>query len=225
MRVPHVNVLKVLAVAGQPLTLIQLTAKAGYNVRSGTASHALYGVSKGRDHTLPQTGLLKLGYVQGEPMQGAFGGRAVNHFSITAIGKEALEEGLAATGGKLPVVRTALTAGSLASNVRFQIESGWPSSLDTFLRRISAYTRSDRVRRWKIGISAYPKRRAGQHNRSDIRYDEMVVIYMTRSIKNARLVEQWITMEYVGHHDNKRHGGGGLKAAADAHYVYLLLRR
>ncbi len=121
--------------------------------------------------------------------------------------------------------RAALTPGSLASNLRYEIVRGWPSRLDTFLRRISAYTRSDRVRRWKVGISAYPEKRAGQHVRSGARYDEMVVIYMTRSIENARRVERWVTEEYAGYHDNDRLGGGGLQAAAAAHFVYLLLRR
>jgi hypothetical protein len=53
----------------------------------------------------------------------------------------------------------------------------------------------------------------------------MVVIYVTRSIENAREVERWVTEEYDGYHDNERQGGGGLAAEADAHYVYLLLRR
>jgi hypothetical protein len=226
MRVPHVNVLKALGNAGEPLTLSQLTTEAGYNEGNGTASRALYGVPEDSSSGPEQTGLLALGYVHDEPIQGAGGGRALNHFSITACGMEALEEELAATGGELPPPDDdAGTAGILASNVRFEIESGWPSGLDTFQRRISAYTRSDRVRGWKVGISAYPRIRAGQHDRSGTGYDEMVVIYMTRSIKNARHVEHWITMQYVGHHDNDRHGGGGLEAEADAHYVYLLLRR
>lgn len=123
------------------------------------------------------------------------------------------------------IERMALAAGGLPSNVRYQIESGWPSQLDTFRHRISAYTRADRVRGWKVGISAHPERRAGQHDRSGSGYDEMVVIYMTRSIENARLVERWVTEVYAGYHDNERRGGGGLEAAADAHYVYLLLRR
>ena len=74
-------------------------------------------------------------------------------------------------------------------NVRDESESGWPSCLDTLWQRISAYTRLDRVRGWKVGISAYPERRAGEHDLADAGYDEMVLIYKTRSIENARLVE------------------------------------
>jgi uncharacterized protein (DUF1810 family) len=102
MRVPHIRVLQALADAGQPLTLIQLTTAAGYNEGSGTASRALYGVPEGSSSGPEQTGLLALGYVHDEQIQGAGGGRAVNHFSITPSGTKVLEEELAATGGNLP---------------------------------------------------------------------------------------------------------------------------
>ena len=102
MRVPHIRVLQALANAGQPLTLSQLTTAAGYNEGSGTASRALYGVPEGSSSGPEQTGLLALGYVHDEQIQGAGGGRAVNHFSITPSGTKALEEELAATGRNLP---------------------------------------------------------------------------------------------------------------------------
>jgi hypothetical protein len=101
MRVPHIRVLQALAHAGQPLTLSQLTTAAGYNEGSGTASRALYGVPEGSSGP-EQTGLLALGYVHDEHIQGAGGDRAVNHFSISTSGTKALEEELAATGGNLP---------------------------------------------------------------------------------------------------------------------------
>ncbi len=227
MRVPHVNVLQALADAGRPLTWSQLTTAAGYNDGAGTASRALYGVPEGSSSGPEQTGLLVLGYVHKVLMEDE-GGRAVNHFGITARGEKALEEELAATGGQLPQPEDdAGTAGRLASNVRYEIESGWPSGLDTFLRRIRAYTRSDRVSGWKVGISAYPERRAGEHARSGTGYDEMVVFYMTGSVEDARRVERWITEAYADRWDleNKRLGGGGPPAYAAAHYVYLLLRR
>jgi hypothetical protein len=102
MRVPHVRVLQALADAGEPLTLSQLTTAAGYNEGSGTASRALYGVPEGSSSGPEQTGLLELGYVHDEQIESEGGGRAVKHFSITASGKKALEEELAATGGELP---------------------------------------------------------------------------------------------------------------------------
>jgi hypothetical protein len=117
-----------------------------------------------------------------------------------------------------------LTPGSLTSKVRYKLESGRPSCLPSFLQRVSAYVRSGRVRGWKVGISAYPERRFKQHAEAGRGYDEMVVIYRTRSIKNARYIERRVTEEYEGH-DNERQGGGGLAAAAEVHYVYLLLRR
>jgi hypothetical protein len=102
MRVPHLRVLKVLADAGEPLTLDQLTAEAGYNKRSGTASRALYGVPENSSSGPMQTGLLALGYVHDVFIEGAAGGRPVKHFSITDSGKLALEDELAAAGGEPP---------------------------------------------------------------------------------------------------------------------------
>jgi hypothetical protein len=71
MRVPHTRVLQTLADAGQPLTLSQITTAAGYNEGSGTASRALYGVPEGSSSGPEQTGLLALGYVHDEQIQGA----------------------------------------------------------------------------------------------------------------------------------------------------------
>jgi hypothetical protein len=102
MRLPHVRVLKALADAGEPLTLSQLTAKAGYNEGSGTASRALYGVPEDSSSGPAQTGLLALGYVRDELIHSSAGGRPVKHFSVSASGKHALEEELAAAGGHLP---------------------------------------------------------------------------------------------------------------------------
>ena len=102
MRVPHVRVLQALADAGEPLTLSQLTTAAGYNEGAGTASRALYGVPINSTSGPEQTGLLALGYVHDEQIEGEGGGRAVKHFSITTGGKKALKEALASTGGKLP---------------------------------------------------------------------------------------------------------------------------
>lgn len=102
MRLPHVRVLKALADAGEPLTLSLLTAKAGYNEGSGTASRALYGVpEESRSGMLQtaQTGLLALGYVHDQQIEG--GGRDVKHFSITALGKKVLIEALATSSGEL----------------------------------------------------------------------------------------------------------------------------
>ena len=92
MRRPHVRVLEALANAGKPLTKNELTAKVGYNERSGTASRALYGVPEGSSSGPAQTGLLDLGYVHGEQIESEGGSRGEKHFSITASGKKALEE-------------------------------------------------------------------------------------------------------------------------------------
>lgn len=131
----------------------------------------------------------------------------VGHFSQTCLG------------------RTRRSASSIDGNVRYLLESGWPSQLETLAHRISAIARSDRVRRWKVGLSADPERRAVQYDHARSRYGEMVVIYRTTAIENARTVERWVTDKYDGDHDNQRRGGGGPEAIAVAHYVYLVLRR
>src|SRR5262245_6395707 len=100
MRLPHVNVLKALADAGEALTLSQLTARAGYNEGSGTASRARYGVPEHISSGLAQTGLLALGYVQAKQTEDEGGGRGAMHFSITGLGKERLTEAVAVSGGE-----------------------------------------------------------------------------------------------------------------------------
>jgi hypothetical protein len=77
-------------------------AKAGYNEGSGTASRALYGVPDDSSSGSAQTGLLALGYVRDEMIQGATGGRPVKHFSMTSSGRHAMEEEVAGAGGQVP---------------------------------------------------------------------------------------------------------------------------
>jgi hypothetical protein len=63
--------------------------------------------------------------------------------------------------------------------VRFHILTGRPLTiLPELVRRISAYTRQDRVQRFKIGIINHPQRRYSQAYADE--YDEMIVVYEMR---------------------------------------------
>jgi hypothetical protein len=91
LRVPQVRVLQVLLSAQEPMPKSEITRQAGYTALSGTASRALYGVPEGSSSGAAQVGLISLGYVREDRIEGAGGGRAVKHFSITADGKRALD--------------------------------------------------------------------------------------------------------------------------------------
>jgi len=111
-------------------------------------------------------------------------------------------------------------------DVRYETDSGWPSALENLWRRVSAYTRGDRIIGWKVGLTNNPERRAYSYDRdTDYYYDEMVAIYETSSIKNARDLEFAITSEYDGYCDNERLGGAGPDSATPPYYVYLVLKR
>ncbi len=62
-----------------------------------------------------------------------------------------------------------------ADAVKFDVETARPSEVATTLRRrISALTRQDRVRAFKIGITNDPHVRWKTHKRG---YDRMIVVY------------------------------------------------
>ena len=75
------------------------------------------------------------------------------------------------------------------------------------LRVISAYTRGDRVRYFKIGITNNPKSRFQQGYAK--LYDKMIVVYRSTSLDNVSDLER----ELIEHNrelaDNMIAGGGG----------------
>jgi hypothetical protein len=103
---------------------------------------------------------------------------------------------------------------------------GWPSDavvLRRLQRRVSAYIRVGRARRVKIGLTNHPAMRAAQHNLKKHRYWRMVVIYATRSRKNAGKMERWLIEHYGNRSDNLRKGGAGKYPKTAWKYVYVLL--
>ena len=111
--------------------------------------------------------------------------------------------------------------------ISYEIDTGWPSSLDTMYHRISALTR--RWANFKIGLTNFPERRWRQEYEGQ--YDEMIVVYETSSHRNAATLETWLIDYYKEHHslaeklDNDRRGGGGRKGDGWYYYVYVVRRR
>lgn len=106
--------------------------------------------------------------------------------------------------------------------VRNYTKTGWPTKLK-WPRKISALTSSKRIFRFKIGVTASPETRVAGHGG----YDEMVIVYSSRSRKNALTVEKHLTelyKDYCDNCDNKSNGGGGRDSKKPKHCVYIVRR-
>lgn len=99
---------------------------------------------------------------------------------------------------------------------------GWPTNL-MLTRCVSGFTRDGRAKRFKIGLTNNPPARAGQYSASGCPYSRMVVIYKTRSRRNAGEVERLLIELYREHADNLRKGGAGRYPKTAWKYVYLVL--
>ena len=100
--------------------------------------------------------------------------------------------------------------------------TGWPTNIN-LVARVSAYTRSDRVWRYKIGLTNNPAMRAGQHSRDRAPYSRMIVLYRTQSRKHSAEMESLLIELYADHCDNVRKGGAGRYPETAWKYVYLLI--
>ena len=109
--------------------------------------------------------------------------------------------------------------------IQYDVDTGWPSGLDTMNYRISALTR--RWSEFKIGITNNPERRWREEYEGQ--YDEMTVVYETSSRRNAATLETWLIDYYKAHSslaeklNNDRRGGGGPKGEG-WYYVYVVRR-
>lgn len=107
--------------------------------------------------------------------------------------------------------------------VCYEFTTGVPRRIAGSLRRrVSAYTRQDRVRAFKIGITTNPERRfresyAGQ-------YDEMIVVYQTSSRQYVCDVERDL-VEHNWALCNNRVGGGGGRSSTGPFYLYIVRNR
>ena len=109
--------------------------------------------------------------------------------------------------------------------VIYRIKTGWPSKLTTQLKRaISHY--SNNASAFRIGITNWPERRAGQYRQHGWDYDEMIVLYETSTRTNAVSLEQKL-IRHNWHKDTlevERDGGGG-RHGKGWYYLYVALRR
>ena len=74
------------------------------------------------------------------------------------------------------------------------LDSGWLGTLE-LVRRISAYTREDRAKGFKVGITGNYARLAFQPDYLNS-YDEMIALWRTDSVQRARKTEAELVKLY-----------------------------
>ena len=89
------------------------------------------------------------------------------------------------------------------------------------LRSISAYTRRDGVRGFKIGITNNPKRRFRDGYAHA--YHKMAVVYQSTSLNNVSELERLLIEHNWELADNIINGGGGNYGEAPF-YLYVVMR-
>ena len=100
--------------------------------------------------------------------------------------------------------------------------TGWPSEvLSTVLRKISAYTRRNKVRYFKVGITNNPERRFDEEYKYN--YDEMIVIYCSNSYDNVCDLERELVNHNRGLADNIIGGGGG-RRGEPPYNMYVVIK-
>ena len=104
--------------------------------------------------------------------------------------------------------------------VTYQIDTGYPSRIMTTLRRRAAQLARTSTS-FKIGITNDPERRSAEYGSA---YDEMVVLYQTRSDDYVRRVEADLVAQTWTTADNFVGGGGGSRGNPP-YYLYLVRTR
>jgi|SRR5579872_1886870 len=106
--------------------------------------------------------------------------------------------------------------------VHFDVTTGRPADVATTLRRrVSAYTRNDRVNGFKIGITNNPLGRYSNGYARD--YDQMIVVYRSASLESVSQVECDL-IEHNGDITMNRIAGGGGDFGDPPYYLYLVVR-
>ena len=103
----------------------------------------------------------------------------------------------------------------------FDSMTGRPSMVaSTMRRRVSAYTREDLVRGFKIGITNNPNSRWSKYRTN---FDEMIVLYQSSSLESVSEVER----DLIAHNQEitkNRIAGGGGNYGDPPYYLYIVLR-
>jgi hypothetical protein len=106
--------------------------------------------------------------------------------------------------------------------IRFDLTTGRPSAVAaTLRRRLSAYTRKDVVRGFKIGITNNPESRFSNGYARD--YDEMIVLYQSSSLDFVSQVECDL-IEHNRDLTKNRIAGGGGNYGDPPYYLYVVLK-
>jgi hypothetical protein len=107
-------------------------------------------------------------------------------------------------------------------DVHFDVTTGRPSEVaSTLRRRVSAYTRKELVRGFKIGITNDPRGRFSNGYARD--YDEMVVLYRSSSLDSVSQVECDL-IEHNKEITKNRIAGGGGNYGDPPYYLYIVLK-
>ena len=93
--------------------------------------------------------------------------------------------------------------------------------VSTVLRKISAYTRENKVSRFKVGITNNPERRFNKGHKYN--YDEMLVIYCSKSYNSVCDLERELIDHNQGLADNMIGGGGGRKGEPP-YFMYVAIK-
>jgi hypothetical protein len=108
------------------------------------------------------------------------------------------------------------------NRVEYNYVTGRPSEVVSgVLRSISAYTRRDRVRGFKIGITNDPERRFREGYAHA--YHKMAVVYQSASIDNISELERLLIEHNYELCDNIISGGGG-NYGDPPYYLYVVVR-
>ena len=107
-------------------------------------------------------------------------------------------------------------------DVKYSVDRGWPNRVEGMLRRrIGAFTRNSIP--FKIGITNWPERRASQYRSTNPEFDEMIVLYETRTRRNAEELETRLIEHNWDRYglQNERDGGGGRHGEC-WYYLYIV---
>lgn len=106
--------------------------------------------------------------------------------------------------------------------VEYNCYTGHPRQIvSDVLRSISAYTRSDRARSFKIGITNNPERRFADAYAST--YDKMIAVYRSSSINNVSKLEADL-VEYNGDLTDNIISGGGGNIGKPPYFLYVVIK-
>lgn len=106
--------------------------------------------------------------------------------------------------------------------VEYSYITGRPQDIiSSVLRSVSANTRKDRVRYFKIGITNGPERRFRQEYINN--YDKMLVIYKSTSLKYVSELERELIKHNQDLADNIIGGGGG-NYGDSPYFMYVVIK-